>query len=95
MVEADPDTIEDILEGFDSLMGLEDDDDDEDIDPCVEPIEGQDSPAGDEAFDVDREYLQEGKRYNAGMASVASCMEEPSRRSLSMERCCLGYVFVL
>ncbi|CAL1715219.1 unnamed protein product [Somion occarium] len=61
VVEADPDTIEDILEGFDSLMGLEDDDGDEDIDPCVEPIEGQDSPAGDEAFDVDREYLQEAK----------------------------------
>ena len=63
VVDVDPDTIEDILDGFDGTVTLEDVDEDEEVETHMRQDNGQDpSEDDDEDFGLEPEYLEEGER---------------------------------
>lgn len=62
-MDVDPDTIEDILDGFDGTVTLEDVDEDEEVETHMRQDNGQDpSEDDDEDFGLEPEYLEEGER---------------------------------
>ncbi|KAK7687781.1 hypothetical protein QCA50_009000 [Cerrena zonata] len=61
VVDVEPDTLEDILDGFDDLVGLEDIEEDEEVEESVKPDTNQDALNDDEDLGIEREYLEEAE----------------------------------
>lgn len=66
VIDVDPDTIKDILDGFDGVVNLEDiEDDDDEAEASMKPDDEQGYLSDDtEDLELEHEYLEEGKRCN-------------------------------